>query len=77
MSALAKVLGKAKGNPVFLAGTILGILTIVIVVVAIAGSILIFGMNLMGFTIPYTVETILGAAIVISCLRSIGGSGSK
>ena len=77
MSALAKVLGKAKGNPVFLAGTILGILTIVIVVVTIAGAILIFGLNLMGFAIPYTVKTILGAAIVISCLRSIGGSGSK
>ena len=77
MSALAKILGKTKGNPVFLAGTILGILTIVIVVVTIAGSILIFGLNLMGFAIPYTVKTILGAAIVISCLRSIGGSGSK
>ena len=77
MSALAKILGKTKGNPVFLAGTILGILTIVIVVITIAGSILIFGINLMGFAIPYTLKTILGAAIVISCLRSIGGSSSK
>jgi fucose permease len=77
MSAIAKILGKTKGNKALLAGTIIGILTLAIVIGAIAGSILILGVNLMGFNIPYEFKTILGAAIVISCLRSIGGSSSK
>ena len=77
MSALIGLIEKAKGNKALLVGTLLGILTIAIVIGAIAGSILIFGLNLMGFGISYTVKTILGAAIVISCMRSIGGSSSK
>ena len=77
MSALIGLIEKARGNKALLAGTILGILTIAIAVGAIAGAILILGLNLMGFAIPYTIKTMLGAAIVISCLRSIGGSSSK
>ena len=76
MSALIGLIGKAKGNKALLVGTLMGILAIAIVVGAIAGAILILGLNLMGFGIPYTIKTILGAAIVISCLRSMG-SGSK
>ena len=77
MSAIAKVLAKAKGNPALLVGSIVLILVAVAVIVTIIGSILIFGLNLMGFGIPYEIKTIIGAAIVISCLRSIGGSDSK
>lgn len=77
MSAIAKVLGKAKGNPALIVGVIILILFAVAVIATVIGSILIFGLNLMGFGIPYGLKTILGAAIVISCLRSIGGSGSK
>jgi fucose permease len=77
MSALIGLIEKAKGNKALLVGTLLGILTLAIVIGAIAGSILILGINLMGFNIPYEFKTILGAAIVISCLRSIGGSSSK
>ena len=77
MSAIAKILGKSKGNPALLVGTIIGGLALAFLIGIIAGAILIFGLNLMGFAIPYTVKTILGAAIIISCLRSIGGSGSK
>jgi hypothetical protein len=77
MSAIAKVLAKAKGNPALLVGSIVLILVAVAVIVTIVGSILIFGLNLMGFGIPYEIKTIIGAAIVISCLRSIGGSDSK
>lgn len=76
MSALIGLIEKAKGNKALLVGTLIGILAIAIVVGAIAGAILILGLNLMGFAIPYTIKTILGAAIVISCLRSMG-SGSK
>ena len=77
MSAIEKVLGKAKGNPALIVGIIVLILFVVAVIAVISGSILIFGINLMGFDIPYELKTILGAAIVISCLRSIGGSSSK
>jgi heme A synthase len=77
MSAITDLIGKAKGNPSLLAGTIIGILTLVFVAGVIGGAILIFGLNLMGFAIPYTIKTMLGAALVISCLRSIGGSNSK
>jgi hypothetical protein len=77
MSAIAKVLAKAKGNPALLVGSIVLIIVAVAVIVTIIGSILIFGLNLMGFGIPYEIKTIIGAAIVISCLRSIGGSDSK
>ena len=77
MSAIEKVLGKAKGNPALIVGIIVLILFVVAVIAVISGSILIFGINLMGFDIPYELKTILGAAIVISCLRSFGGSSSK
>ncbi len=77
MSAIAKVLGKAKGNPALIVGVIVLILVAVAVIATISGSILILGVNLMGFDVPYELKTILGAAIVISCLRSIGGSSSK
>ena len=77
MSAIAKVLAKAKGNPALLVGSIVLIIVAVAAIVTIIGSILIFGLNLMGFGIPYEIKTIIGAAIVISYLRSIGGSDSK
>ena len=77
MSAIEKVLGKAKGNPALIVGVIFLILVAVAVIATISGSILILGVNLMGFDVPYEFKTILGAAIVISCLRSIGGSSSK
>ena len=77
MSALIGLIKKAKGNTALLVGTIIGILFLVFVVGVIGGAIIIFGLNLMGFAIPYTIKTMLGAAIVISCLRSIGGSSSK
>ena len=76
MSALIGLIEKAKGNPALLVGTIIGIMFLAFVVGVIGGAILIFGLNLMGFAIPYTIKTMLGAAIIISCLRSMG-SGSK
>jgi hypothetical protein len=76
MSAIAKILGKSKGNPALLVGTIIGGLALAFLIGIVAGAILIFGLNLMGFAIPYTIKTMIGAAIVISCLRSMG-SGSK
>jgi hypothetical protein len=76
MSAIKNLIGKTKENKVLLAGTLIGILTLGIVIGVIAGGILIFGLNLMGFAIPYTIKTMIGAAIVVSCLRSMG-SDSK
>jgi len=77
MSALIGLIEKAKGNTALLVGTVIGLLALVFIVGLIGGACLIFGLNLMGFTIPYTIKTMLGGAIVISCLRSMGGSGSK
>ena len=77
MSAITDLIGKAKGNPALLVGIILVILALAFIVGVIGGAILIFGLNLMGFAIPYTMKTMLGGAIVISCLRTIGGSNSK
>ena len=76
MSSLIGLIKKAKGNPALLVGTIIGIMFLAFVVGVIGGAILIFGLNLMGFAIPYTIKTMLGSAIIISCLRSMG-SGSK
>lgn len=77
MSALIGLIEKAKGNTSLLVGTIIGLLILVFVIGLIGGACLILGLNLMGFAIPYTMETICGAAIVISCLRSMGGSRNK
>jgi len=77
MESILKLIGKVKGNVTLLIGTILGILVLAFLIGMLGGAILIFGLNLLGFVIPYTIKTILGAVIVISCLRTIGGSGSK
>jgi hypothetical protein len=76
MSAISKLIDKVKGNIGLMIGTVLILLIAILAVAGIVGSILIFGLNLMGFSIPFTVKTIIGAVIVISCLRSMG-SGTK
>lgn len=77
MKSIFKIFEKAKGNPALLVGSILAILILIFAFAALAGAILIFGLNLMGLAIPYTLKTILGATIVILCLRSTGGSSDK
>jgi hypothetical protein len=76
MKSIIKIFEKAKGNPVMLAGSILSILILIFSFAVLAGAILIFGLNLMGIGIPYTLKTISGASIVILCLRSTGGSSN-
>lgn len=71
MEAIKKLTGKAKGNPVFLAGMILSLIVLFSAVALMGGAILIFGLNLIGFSIKYSIGTMIGAAIVIACLRSI------
>lgn len=77
MESILKLIGKVKGNLPLLIGSIALLLILVLAIAVAAGSILIFGLNLMGFAIPYTIKTMIGAVIVISCLRSMGSSGSK
>ena len=77
MSAIFDLFEKVKRNKALLVGTILLALAVILAVGMLGGAILICGLNLMGFTIPYTIKTMLGGAIVISCLRTIGGSSSK
>lgn len=77
MKSIFKIFEKAKGNPAMLTVSILAILILIFSFAALAGGILIFGLNLMGFAIPYTLKTISGSAIVILCLRSTGSSSDK
>ena len=77
MSAISELLGKTKGNKALLVGTILGIIALALVIGLLGGACLIFGLNLMGAGIPYTVKTMIGGAIVISCLRNIGSGSAK
>jgi len=77
MSAIFDLFEKVKGNKALLVGTILLTVAVLLAIGLIGGAILICGLNLMGFAIPYTIKTMLGGAIVISCLRTIGGSSSK
>jgi hypothetical protein len=41
---------------------------------AFLGAALIFGLNLMGLSIPYTFSTITGAVIVLSMIKPVGDS---
>lgn len=50
---------------------ILGLIVLFSAVALMGGAILIFGLNLIGFSIKYSIGTMIGAAIVIACLRSI------
>ena len=77
MKTITKLIDKVKGNLPLLIGSIALLLILVLAIAVAAGSILIFGLNLLGFVIPYTIKTMLGAVIVISCLRSMGSSESK
>lgn len=74
MKSLLKIFEKVKGNPILLIFSILAIVIVILSFIALAGAILIFGLNLMGIGIPYTLKTISGAAIVILCLRSTTSS---
>ena len=74
MNSLKKLLEKIKGNKTLLIGMIILIPVVIFVISVIIGGILIFGLNLMGFAIPYTLKTIIGAAIVVASLRPMGTS---
>lgn len=76
MNSIVKLFSKIKGNVGMIVLTVIALLALVIGIFLLGGLILVFGLNLMGFAIPYTLKTAAGGAIVISCLRSIGG-GSK
>jgi hypothetical protein len=57
-------------NKASAAGQVIGILVILFLLVLILGAALIFGLNLMGLDIPYTIKTCLGACLVILMIRS-------
>jgi uncharacterized PurR-regulated membrane protein YhhQ (DUF165 family) len=50
-------------------GQVLGNVAIVFILFLISGAALIFGLNLMGFDLDYTLKTCLGACIVILMIR--------
>ena len=57
-------------NKASAAGQVIGILVILFLLILILGAVLIFGLNLMGLDIPYTIKTCLGACLVILMIRS-------
>lgn len=79
MSAFQKLLQKVKStkNMGLLALIVILAITVLAAIVAFSGSILLFGLNLMGLGIPYTFKTIVGAAIVLFALRPSGVFNSK
>ncbi len=79
MSNLNKLVSKVKGSGSI--GIGIGIILLAAIVLLVVGSIggiiLIWGLNLMGFAIPYTLKTIFGALVVILSLRPTSFGSSK
>ena len=79
MNATTKLFSKLKSAGSI--GAIVGIVALAIVVIVglamLGGLIFVWGLNLMGFEVAYTFKTIIGAAVVILCLRPSGFGGSK
>ena len=50
-------------------GQVFGILAILFIGALVSGAVLIFGLNLMGFDLDYTLKTCLGACLVILIIR--------
>jgi len=77
MNSIGKLIEKLKGNiPAIIISLIL-VVGVIIGVLLLAGLILVFGLNLMGFNIPYDINTATGGAIVILVMRSGTVSSSK
>ena len=49
-------------------------IALVIGIMLLSGVIFVWGLNLLGFAIPYTLETIFGGFVIIACLRSSSSS---
>lgn len=77
MNSIVKLFSKIKGNVGMIVLTVIALLALVIGIFLLGGLILVFGLNLMGFDVPYTFKTILGAVIVLLSLRSFNLSGNK
>ena len=50
-------------------GQVVGIIAILFIGALVSGAVLIFGLNLMGLNIDYTLKTCLGACLVILIIR--------
>ncbi len=58
-------------------GAIALILFTLVLVFLIGPAILLWGLNLMGFEVEYTIGTFFGASLIIIALRAGSGTGSK
>lgn len=79
MSALTKLVKKFREAESI--GKILGILLAVIILVfglgLLGGLFLIWGLNLMGIEVPYTLKTAIGATIIILSLKPLSFGSKK
>ena len=67
LNKIKSAIGRKNGASAI--GQVIGIVAIVFLLFLISGAALIFGLNLMGFGIDYTIKTCLGACIVILMIR--------
>jgi hypothetical protein len=67
LNKIKSAIGRKNGASAI--GQVIGIVAIVFLLFLISGAGLIFGLNLMGFDIDYTIKTCLGACIVILMIR--------
>ena len=79
MNKLKELLSKVKtsGSIGMAIGIVLVFILVLLGIASIGGILLIWGLNLMGFDIPYTLKTILGALVVILSLRPTSFGSSK
>ena len=72
MSMLQKLLNKAG-----VTGALAIVVFLILGLLVVSPLVLLWGLNSLGFSIPYTFKTFLGAIAVILVLRSSGSSQNK
>ena len=76
MEHIKKIFKKiTNGSGIFMAilALLLGV-GLIIGLVLLSGTIFVWGLNLLGFETPYTLETIFGGFVIVACLRSTSSS---
>ena len=74
MDATNKLLSKLKssGNIGAIIGVVLLVVTVFVGLAMLGGLLLVWGLNLMGIDIAYSLKSIIGGAIIVVCLKPTG-----
>lgn len=65
MKAINKLYQKLKGEKALTVPAILILMVGVLFFVSLPGVLFIWGLNLLGFAIPYNIETVIGALVIL------------